>query len=105
MFLVGSLVVRASDSRPGGQGSMPNATKYPPEYTRIPCLKYGGGHRCVAIYRKEPISQALALLLCPSRREGHNNLFLVSAFFRLPATSQVMSGTTWIPVDLTDCCF
>ncbi|GFY14509.1 hypothetical protein TNCV_1315631 [Trichonephila clavipes] len=34
---VGSVVVRASDSRPEGLGSMPNATKYPPsthtEYT------------------------------------------------------------------------
>ncbi|GFU63943.1 hypothetical protein TNCV_1939681 [Trichonephila clavipes] len=27
---VGSLVVRASDSRPEGLGSMPDATKYPP---------------------------------------------------------------------------
>ncbi|GFV16109.1 hypothetical protein TNCV_3378731 [Trichonephila clavipes] len=27
---VGNLVVRASDSRPEGLGSMPNATKYPP---------------------------------------------------------------------------
>ncbi|GFW47882.1 hypothetical protein TNCV_2400691 [Trichonephila clavipes] len=28
--LVSSLKVRASDSRPEGMGSMPNATKYPP---------------------------------------------------------------------------
>lgn len=28
-----------------------------------------------------------------------------SSVFQLPETSQVMSGTAWIPVDLTDCCF
>ncbi|GFX98855.1 hypothetical protein TNCV_1504311 [Trichonephila clavipes] len=30
MGVVGSLVVRATDSRPEGLGSMPDATKYPP---------------------------------------------------------------------------
>ncbi|GFX58475.1 hypothetical protein TNCV_416551 [Trichonephila clavipes] len=32
---VGSLVVTASDSRPAGLGSMPNATKYPPIHAEI----------------------------------------------------------------------
>ncbi|GFY29949.1 putative DD41D transposase [Trichonephila clavipes] len=35
---VGSLVVRASDSRPEGLGSMPDATKYPPSTQGVPVL-------------------------------------------------------------------
>ncbi|GFX68604.1 hypothetical protein TNCV_1800171 [Trichonephila clavipes] len=34
---VDSLVVRASDSRPEGLGSMPNATKYPPSTHGVTC--------------------------------------------------------------------
>ncbi|GFX01648.1 hypothetical protein TNCV_3971481 [Trichonephila clavipes] len=34
---VGSLVVRASDSKPEGMGSMPDATKHPPSNTRSTC--------------------------------------------------------------------
>ncbi|GFU77943.1 hypothetical protein TNCV_521431 [Trichonephila clavipes] len=38
---VGSVVVRASDSKPEGLVSMPDASKY----TRTPCLNCGGGDR------------------------------------------------------------
>ncbi|GFS79402.1 hypothetical protein TNCV_3006171 [Trichonephila clavipes] len=49
---VGSLVVRASDSRPEGLGSMPNATKHPPSTHGFTCRNCGGGDRGrVAIYR------------------------------------------------------
>ncbi|GFT27087.1 hypothetical protein TNCV_4676041 [Trichonephila clavipes] len=48
MLAVGSLVVRASDSRPEGLGSMPDATKYPPSTHGFPCRNCGDG---VAIYR------------------------------------------------------
>ncbi|GFV43817.1 hypothetical protein TNCV_1658621 [Trichonephila clavipes] len=45
------LVVRASDSRPEGLGSLPNATKYPPSthgfHAEIMEVEIGG----VAIYR------------------------------------------------------
>ncbi|GFX95752.1 hypothetical protein TNCV_4886781 [Trichonephila clavipes] len=48
---VGSLVIRASDSRPEGLGSMPDATKYPPSthgfHIYIKEDEIGG----VAIYR------------------------------------------------------
>ncbi|GFW53183.1 hypothetical protein TNCV_3294301 [Trichonephila clavipes] len=48
---VSSLVVRASDSRPEGLGSMPDATKYPPSthgfHAEIVEVEIGG----VAIYR------------------------------------------------------
>ncbi|GFT71606.1 hypothetical protein TNCV_3020831 [Trichonephila clavipes] len=48
---VGSLVARASDSRPEGLGSMPDATKYPPSthgfIVEIVEVEIGG----VAIYR------------------------------------------------------
>ncbi|GFS70811.1 hypothetical protein TNCV_1232101 [Trichonephila clavipes] len=42
---VGSIVVRASDSRPEGLGSMPDATKYPPSTHGFPCRNCGGGDR------------------------------------------------------------
>ncbi|GFX20904.1 uncharacterized protein TNCV_79591 [Trichonephila clavipes] len=42
---VGSLVVRASDFRPEGLGSMPDATKYPPSTHGFPCRNCGGGDR------------------------------------------------------------
>ncbi|GFX97630.1 uncharacterized protein TNCV_2841901 [Trichonephila clavipes] len=49
---VGSLVVRASDSRPEGLGSMPDATKHPPSTHGSRCRNCGGGDRGrVAIYR------------------------------------------------------
>ncbi|GFV84331.1 hypothetical protein TNCV_1591901 [Trichonephila clavipes] len=49
---VGSLVVRASDSRPDDLGSMPDAPKYPPSTHGCPCRNCGGGDRGgVAIYR------------------------------------------------------
>ncbi|GFY33285.1 hypothetical protein TNCV_1241351 [Trichonephila clavipes] len=49
---VGSLVVRASDSRPEGLGSMPDATKYPPSTRGFPCRSCGGEDTGgVAIYR------------------------------------------------------
>ncbi|GFU53289.1 uncharacterized protein TNCV_2953251 [Trichonephila clavipes] len=49
---VGSLVVRASDSRPEGLGSMLNVTKYPPSAHGFTCRNCGGGDRGrVAIYR------------------------------------------------------
>ncbi|GFS60923.1 hypothetical protein TNCV_2002601 [Trichonephila clavipes] len=49
---VGSLVIRASDSRPEGLRSMPDATKYPPSTHGFPCRNCGGGDRGgVAIYR------------------------------------------------------
>ncbi|GFV59110.1 hypothetical protein TNCV_649991 [Trichonephila clavipes] len=49
---VGSLVVRASDSRPEGLGSMPDATKHPPSTHGFTCRNCGGGDRGrVAIYR------------------------------------------------------
>ncbi|GFV92630.1 hypothetical protein TNCV_1374811 [Trichonephila clavipes] len=46
---VGSLVVRASDSRPEGLGSMPDAPKYPPSTHgfNAEIVEIGG----VAIYR------------------------------------------------------
>ncbi|GFW09792.1 hypothetical protein TNCV_868541 [Trichonephila clavipes] len=48
---VGSLVARASDFRPEGLGSMPEATKYPPSthgfHAEIVKMEIGG----VAIYR------------------------------------------------------
>ncbi|GFU68757.1 hypothetical protein TNCV_4400351 [Trichonephila clavipes] len=49
---VGSLVVRASDSRLEGLGSMPDATKHPPSTHGFTCRNCGGGDRGrVAIYR------------------------------------------------------
>ncbi|GFT97574.1 uncharacterized protein TNCV_1034151 [Trichonephila clavipes] len=49
---VGSLVVRASDSRPEGLGSMLDVTKYPPSAHGFTCRNCGGGDRGrVAIYR------------------------------------------------------
>ncbi|GFW53519.1 hypothetical protein TNCV_4814251 [Trichonephila clavipes] len=49
---VGSLVVRTSDSRPEGLGSMPDTTKDPPSTHGFPCRNCGGGDRGgVAIYR------------------------------------------------------
>ncbi|GFU04916.1 integrase_H2C2 domain-containing protein [Trichonephila clavipes] len=49
---VGSLVVRASDSRPEGLGSMPDATKHPPSTHGFTCRNCGGGDRGrVALYR------------------------------------------------------
>ncbi|GFX30698.1 hypothetical protein TNCV_4862221 [Trichonephila clavipes] len=51
-WAVGSLVVRASDSRPEGLGSMPDATKHPPSTHEFTCRNCGGGDRGrVAIYR------------------------------------------------------
>ncbi|GFW51726.1 hypothetical protein TNCV_1186581 [Trichonephila clavipes] len=52
VWAVGSLVVRASDSRPEGLGSMPDATKHPPSTHGSRCRNCGGGDRGrVAIYR------------------------------------------------------
>ncbi|GFX10446.1 uncharacterized protein TNCV_1868411 [Trichonephila clavipes] len=49
---VGSLVVRASDSRPEDLGSMLDVTKYPPSAHGFTCRNCGGGDRGrVAIYR------------------------------------------------------
>ncbi|GFU39605.1 transposable element Tcb2 transposase [Trichonephila clavipes] len=49
---VGSLVVRASDSKPEGLGSMLDVTKYPPSAHGFTCRNCGGGDRGrVAIYR------------------------------------------------------
>ncbi|GFV10418.1 uncharacterized protein TNCV_1950691 [Trichonephila clavipes] len=49
---MGSLVVRASDSRPEGLGSMLDVTKYPPSAHGFTCRNCGGGDRGrVAIYR------------------------------------------------------
>ncbi|GFW15291.1 hypothetical protein TNCV_3739951 [Trichonephila clavipes] len=49
---VGSLVVRASDSRPKGLGSIPDATKHPPSTHGFTYRNCGGGDRGrVAIYR------------------------------------------------------
>ncbi|GFX36802.1 retrovirus-related Pol polyprotein from transposon 17.6 [Trichonephila clavipes] len=49
---VGSLVVRASNSRPEGLGSMLDVTKYPPSAHGFTCRNCGGGDRGrVAIYR------------------------------------------------------
>ncbi|GFX89292.1 hypothetical protein TNCV_1339911 [Trichonephila clavipes] len=43
---------RASDSRPEGLGSMPDATKHPPSTHGFTCINCGGGDRGrVAIYR------------------------------------------------------
>ncbi|GFX46889.1 uncharacterized protein TNCV_4040341 [Trichonephila clavipes] len=47
---VGSLVVRASDSRPEGLGSMLDVTKYPPSAHGFTCRNCGNRGR-VAIYR------------------------------------------------------
>ncbi|GFV71998.1 transposable element Tc3 transposase [Trichonephila clavipes] len=52
MGAVGSLVVRASDSRPEDLGSMLDVTKYPPSAHGFTCRNCGGGDRGrVAIYR------------------------------------------------------
>ncbi|GFV57249.1 uncharacterized protein TNCV_2822661 [Trichonephila clavipes] len=52
MWAVGSLVVRTSDSRPEGLGSMLDVTKYPPSAHGFTCRNCGGGDRGrVAIYR------------------------------------------------------
>ncbi|GFW19683.1 uncharacterized protein TNCV_1605741 [Trichonephila clavipes] len=52
IWAVGSLVVRASDSRPEGLGSMLDVTKYPPSAHGFTCRNCGGGDRGrVAIYR------------------------------------------------------
>ncbi|GFU82164.1 putative DD41D transposase [Trichonephila clavipes] len=49
---VGSLVVRALDSRPEGLGSILDVTKYPPSAKYFTCRNCGGGDRGrVAIYR------------------------------------------------------
>ncbi|GFV12667.1 uncharacterized protein TNCV_1388631 [Trichonephila clavipes] len=39
---VGSRVIKASDSRPGGLGSMPDATKYPPSTHGVRVVKSVG---------------------------------------------------------------
>ncbi|GFV86891.1 hypothetical protein TNCV_2198431 [Trichonephila clavipes] len=49
-WAVGSLVVRASDSRPEGLGSMPDATKHPLSTHGFTCIN-GGDRGRVAIYR------------------------------------------------------
>ncbi|GFU61712.1 uncharacterized protein TNCV_4611901 [Trichonephila clavipes] len=52
LIAVGSLVVRASDSRPDGLGSMLDVTKYPPSAHGFTCRNCGGGDRGrVVIYR------------------------------------------------------
>ncbi|GFX19096.1 hypothetical protein TNCV_3012401 [Trichonephila clavipes] len=52
ILAVGSLVVRASDSRPESLGSMPDATKHSPSTHGFTCRNCGGGDRGrVAIYR------------------------------------------------------
>ncbi|GFV75030.1 hypothetical protein TNCV_2114551 [Trichonephila clavipes] len=64
----GSLVVRASDSRPEGLGSMPDATKHPPSTHGSRCRNCGGGDRGrVAIYR--PFGELLRakIVLSPVR--------------------------------------
>ncbi|GFU06565.1 hypothetical protein TNCV_3404651 [Trichonephila clavipes] len=43
---VGSLVVRASDSRLEGLGSMPDATKYPPSTLEYVLVKSVGSKSC-----------------------------------------------------------
>ncbi|GFT82780.1 uncharacterized protein TNCV_4433691 [Trichonephila clavipes] len=51
-WAVGSLVVRASDSRPEGLGSMLDVTKYPPSAHGFTCRNCGGRDRGrVTIYR------------------------------------------------------
>ncbi|GFS77605.1 uncharacterized protein TNCV_819251, partial [Trichonephila clavipes] len=90
---VGSLVVRASDSRPEGLGSMPDATKHPPstcslnQWVRSPvglitsagtgeyfpplqftCRNCGGGHRGrAAIYRPFGVLRRAKIVLSPVR--------------------------------------
>ncbi|GFY00072.1 uncharacterized protein TNCV_1341701 [Trichonephila clavipes] len=60
---VGSLVVRASDSRPEGLGSMLDVTKYPPSAHGFTCRNCGGGDRGrVAIYR--PFGEVSLSLNC-----------------------------------------
>ncbi|GFV90089.1 uncharacterized protein TNCV_4378051 [Trichonephila clavipes] len=52
LYLLNYLVVRASDSRLEGLGSMLNVTKYPPSAHGFTCRNCGGGDRGrVAIYR------------------------------------------------------
>ncbi|GFX28286.1 uncharacterized protein TNCV_1125401 [Trichonephila clavipes] len=52
LLAVGSLVVRASDSRPEGLGSMLDVTKYPQSAHGFTCRNCGGGDRGrIAIYR------------------------------------------------------
>ncbi|GFV54278.1 uncharacterized protein TNCV_4365531 [Trichonephila clavipes] len=55
------IVVRASDSRPEGLGSMLDVTKYPPSAHGFTCRNCGGGDRGrVAIYRPfEEVSLSL----------------------------------------------
>ncbi|GFY20548.1 uncharacterized protein TNCV_211801 [Trichonephila clavipes] len=58
---MGSLVVRASDSRPESLGSMLDVTKYPPSAHGFTCRNCGGGDRGrVAIYR--PFGEVLLSL-------------------------------------------
>ncbi|GFX11638.1 uncharacterized protein TNCV_5142131 [Trichonephila clavipes] len=62
-WAVGSLVVRASDSRPEGLGSMLDVTKYPPSAHGFTCRNCGGGGRGrVAIYR--PFGEVSLSLNC-----------------------------------------
>ncbi|GFU26644.1 hypothetical protein TNCV_1837541 [Trichonephila clavipes] len=63
---VGSLVVRASDSRPEDLGSIPDATKHPPSTHGFTCRKCGGGDRGrVAIYRTFGELRRAKILLSP----------------------------------------
>ncbi|GFT33548.1 hypothetical protein TNCV_4381381 [Trichonephila clavipes] len=65
---VGSLVVRASDSRPEGLGSMPDATKHPPSTHESRCRNCGGGDRGrVAIYRPFGELRRAKIVLSPVR--------------------------------------
>ncbi|GFU21876.1 hypothetical protein TNCV_3283501 [Trichonephila clavipes] len=43
---MGSLVIRASDSRPEGHGSMPDDTKYSPSTTEHVLVKSVGSKSC-----------------------------------------------------------
>ncbi|GFW61960.1 uncharacterized protein TNCV_4669851 [Trichonephila clavipes] len=99
---LGSLVVRESDSRPEGLGSMTNATKYPPstcslnQWVRSLVGGCSRNHKCrglknislssssmpklwwwrwvvsPSIVKKSNLSQVLTTLI-PSLREGHGN--------------------------------
>ncbi|GFW96879.1 uncharacterized protein TNCV_2160151 [Trichonephila clavipes] len=66
-WAVGSLIVRASDSRPEGLGSMPDATKHPPSTHGFTCRNCGGGDRGpVAIYRPFGEFRRAKIVLSPT---------------------------------------
>ncbi|GFX30455.1 hypothetical protein TNCV_3461061 [Trichonephila clavipes] len=65
-FSGGSLVVRASDSRPESLDSIPDATKYPPSTHRARARKISGSESLVGGHSRNHGSRVLENIFLPS---------------------------------------